>query len=273
MNGKHGLARGWRTGAGIACMAVWGGVMMSAASASAAPFTAKQTVQLCDDDNYAPFAFNHQGVASGATADWIRTVFDRLGIRYRITLMPWARCLAYVRQGTFQIAMDAYYDSSRKGAFVYSKPFYTLTPQIYYSRKRYPDGLPVTTRNDLKQLHGCGLKGYSYANYGLQSSDLDTQSSDYATLIRKVEFGLCDYLLEEQEVMRANLLFASRLSGDIGLGHEDAPGAVAPQLHFLLTRSGAFASWMLPVLNQQIDLTERGGLMRMLVDQTLSAEH
>jgi hypothetical protein len=104
-------------------------------------------------------------------------------------------------------------------------------------------------------------------------TDLDTQSSDYATLIRKVEFGLYDYLLEAQEVMRANLLFANKLSGDIGLGHEDVPGGVAPLLHFLLTRSRAFSAWMLPVLNQQIDLTERGGLMRMLVDQTLSAEH
>jgi polar amino acid transport system substrate-binding protein len=237
---------------------------------------AAPVVQLCEDDSYAPFVYADPATPDnprGATAAWVGEMFERAGIAYKITLMPWARCMNAVQQGLFQIGMDAYYDSDRAKTFVYSKPYFTLTPQYYYSRKRHPSGLKIASRRDLKKYQGCGIQGYSYDHYGLNVFDLDFEANNHSELVEKIEYGRCDYFVEELEIMRGFSLFGQHYLADADLGHGAVPDVPAPQLHFILGRNNAQSSWLLPFLNEQIRQSQQHGTLLSLVNHYLDRSH
>jgi polar amino acid transport system substrate-binding protein len=237
---------------------------------------AGNVVKLCEDDNYAPFIYSapdNSNRVEGATAELVGEIFSRLGMPYQITLMPWVRCLAYVADGHYQIAMDAYYDQDRAKDYAFSRPYFTLTPQYYYSRKKYHNGLAIESKSQLKNYQGCGIRGYSYGQYALSGNDLNTDSDDHAALIRKVEYGRCDYFVEELEVMQGFALMGSKYLADSDLGHAAVPDALAPQLHFMLAKSNAQTVLLLPLINQQIVFVQQKHIMQQLVMRQLSGVH
>ena len=147
---------------------------------------ATPAINLCVDDNFAPFEYASPAsnstahVVRGATISMVERILNRHQISYSIKWLPWTRCLAYVKSGNIQIGMDAYYDARRDQDIAYSEPYYTLTPQYYYSRQRFPHGLGIKWRTNLKQYRGCGVLGYSYTHYGLGKSDIDSGAQDHA---------------------------------------------------------------------------------------------
>jgi polar amino acid transport system substrate-binding protein len=225
-------------------------------------------VRLCVDDNFAPFEYalpraGHS--VQGATVSLIERILKRSNTPYSVEWFPWTRCLAYIKQGTIQIGMDAYYDARRNKDIVYSEPYYTLTPQYYYSRKHFPHGLAISRLADLKRYRGCGVLGYSYTHYALKKEDLDAGALDHASLIRKLKIGRCDYFVEELEVMRGYSLTGQPYLQDPDLGHAATPGAIAPQLHFILSRATPDLWRLLPLINREvIRLRDSGEVQRLI---------
>lgn len=249
-------------------MAVW----LLSQSVQATPIPPAPTVRLCVDDNFAPFEYAPPRAAHavrGATISLIEHILKRNNITYRIEWFPWTRCLAYVKQGAIQIGMDAYYDARRNQDIIYSEPYYTLTPQYYYSRSHFPAGLNIRRLADLKRYRGCGVLGYSYTHYALRKEDLDLGALDHASLIRKLKIGRCDYFVEELEVMRGYALTGPSYLSDPDLGHGPTPGATAPKLHFILSRSTPMLRKLLPAINRGIIQLRDNGEMQRMVETTL----
>lgn len=253
-------------------LAIGMAVLLWSQLALSAPPPPAPTVRLCVDDNFAPFEYAPPRAAHavrGATISLIERILKHNHVSYKIEWFPWTRCLAYVKQGTIQIGMDAYYDARRNQDIVYSEPYYTLTPQYYYSRSHYPAGLGIKRLADLKRYRGCGVLGYSYTHYALKKEDLDLGALDHASLIRKLKIGRCDYFVEELEVMRGYALTGPSYLSDPDLGHGPTPGAEAPKLHFILSRSTPMLRKLLPALNRGIVRLRDNGEMQRMVEATL----
>jgi len=231
-----------------------------------------ETITVCMDDGFAPFEYGTQDVRHaprGATATLIHQILQRNKIAYRVVWYPWARCLAYVKQGEIQLGMDAYFDTVRARDVVFSEPYYTLTPQYFYSRRKYPRGLSIQNPGDLKKFRGCGVRGYSYAHYGLSNRDLDSGALDDIQLVGKLSHSHCDYFVEELEVIQGYALTGRPFLDDPDLGHGAVPGATAPQMHFILAKSAETTRWLLPLLNREIALSNKQGTMRRLMENSL----
>lgn len=229
-------------------------------------------ITVCIDDAFAPFEYaghDAQRVPRGATATLVQQILNRNKIAYRIAWYPWARCLAYVKQGEIQLGMDTYYDQARARQVVFSDPYYTLTPQYFYSRRKFPHGLAIQAPADLKKYRGCGVRGYSYAHYGLTGRDLDNGALDDIQLVDKLVYGHCDYFVEELEVIQGYALIGHPFLENRDLGHGPVPGAVPPQMHFILAKSSEVTNWLLPLLNREIAISNKQGTMRRLMENSL----
>jgi polar amino acid transport system substrate-binding protein len=229
-------------------------------------------ISVCVDDGFAPFEYashDNPRVPRGATTTLIQQILTRNKIAYRVAWYPWSRCLAYIKQGDIQLGMDTYFDAARAREVLYSEPYYTLTPQYYYSKRKYPGGLGIQDRDDLKKFRGCGVRGYSYAHYGLSDRDLESGALDDIQLVEKLARGHCDYFVEELEVMQGYALTGHPFLDNPDLGHGAVPGAAPPQMHFILARNSAVSVWLLPLLNREITLSNKQGTMRRLMDVIL----
>jgi polar amino acid transport system substrate-binding protein len=243
--------------------------------AASRPALAGQEVNLCEANDFAPFVFpspGRPGVLQGATVELVSQMFQRAHIAYRIRLMPWARCLASVQQGSDQIGMDADYLPASAQQLTYSKPYYTLTPQYFYSRRRFPKGMAISASADLKKYSGCGIFGYSYQHYGLSNHDLDTSSRNRDSLMRKLEFGRCEYFVEDLEVMRAEALTGHSASNNPDLAHGPVPDATPPELHFILTKSSVQTATLLTLINQEITIARQDHRMEQWVNRILNQQ-
>jgi polar amino acid transport system substrate-binding protein len=235
-------------------------------SALAEPaWAAPPTIKICDDNSFASFFYSDANGEHGATAEFLSILFTNLHLRYRVDIMPWARCQAYIREGSYDMAIDTAFDPHRLRDYRYTLSYYRLTPQYFYLQSRFPAGLKVNSHQDLKHYQGCGLHGFSYAYFKMQARDLETGSADYAEVIRKTRMGLCDYFLAEQEVIQGDTRSGPAHLDIHGLGHGPVPDASSDQLYFFLSKSSAVTPWLLPLLNQQIMRANQVGTMRMLV--------
>jgi polar amino acid transport system substrate-binding protein len=245
--------------------------------AHAAPTAAMPGVTLCVDDNFPPFEYADpalkklgQHVVRGSTISLVNGILKPYGIPYQIKWYPFSRCMAEVEQGSIDVGLDAYYDPDRARMLTYSKPYFSLTPQYFYSKKRYPNGLNITSTQDLKKYKGCGIHGYSYLHYGLRAQDLfNNDSLSDAGLVHMVQYNRCDYFVEELEVLQGLALTEQAILKIPDLGHASVPGAESPQLYFFLSKSSQTTQWLLPILNHEISRLKAKGDVTHLVSAEL----
>jgi polar amino acid transport system substrate-binding protein len=251
-------------------------MLLTASGGGLAAQPSSSPIKVCFDDSYAPFEYTAPGARHlplGATATLIQQILKRNHIPYQMVWYPWARCLASVRQGEVQLGMDAYYDTARARTVTYSAAYYTLTPQYFYSRRKFPHGLNIQRTSDLKKFRGCGIRGYTYTHYGLLASNLDDGALDDRQLVDKLQHDHCDYFVEELEVIQGYALLNRSLLDIPDLGHGPVPGADAPQMHFFLTKSSTISEQLLPLLNKEIERANKRGVMRQLIRATLKQNH
>jgi polar amino acid transport system substrate-binding protein len=196
------------------------------------------------------------GETLGFSVDLLTTVFSRLGHRVLIRGdLPWSRCLSLVQAGDIDYAFGAYHDAERAKTLAYSKPYKTLTPQIFFAAKH-----PVNAQTlaDLKRYKGCGLHGASYAHYGLGERDLERGVTNFASLVAKLKAGRCDYFPEELEAFSASPGVLANYLNDPELLHTGIEGATAPARH-LVAAKGSAAAQLLPAFDAQIAAMLKSG--------------
>ena len=220
-----------------------------------------QTINVCTEvDDFPPFNFRSLredkrivGDSRGSSIAMLAQIATSLQFNLQLQRLPWARCMLAVETGRVDLALDAYYDRERARRFDFSQPYARLTPHIFYYRPRFPDGLPSTHPAALARLAGCGIRGYSYAHYGVNGQPLDQKADTHEQLVEKLKAGRCDYFFEELEVMHGFALTGRNFLADPMLATAPMPDAQAPQLHLLVSRRSPAAQQLKPAIDAAID--------------------
>lgn len=223
---------------------------------------------ICADPGPAPWTYwvldtNQQKTKrfTGSSVDTFRNVFSRLGLSVSfIGNLPWARCLKMVEEGKIDFAMDAYFSTQRAQTLAYSKPYNTLTPQVFFRRQK---PVQATKKDDLKRYKGCGMLGASYEHYGLNPNDLDLGVNTYAGMVNKLKLGRCDYFVEELEVISGFAKLGQNFLADKDLLHNYIEDAEPPSKH-LVTALQGLGSELLPAINSELNqMAQSGELSRI----------
>lgn len=220
-------------------------------------------IKICADPGPAPWTYwvvdAHQQKTNrftGSSVDTFRTVFTRLGLPVSfVGDLPWARCLKMVEEGKIDFAMDAYFNNERAKTLAFSKPYNTLTPQVFYRRQ---NPIQVKTKSDLKRYKGCGMIGASYEHYGLSPAELDLGVNTYAGMVNKLKAGRCDYFVEELEVIAGHSQLGQDFLKDKDLLHNAVEDADAPSKH-LVTATQGLGSELLPAINTELNQMSQTG--------------
>lgn len=229
-----------------------------------------------ETDDFPPFDYRSEskqqrliGDSGGSSIELLSWLGKSLKLSVSLHRLPWPRCMAAVESGAMDMALDAYFDSSRARRFDYSSAYYYLTPQLFYLRDRFPDGPPGQTVTNLKKLRGCGIHGYSYAHYGLQAGDLDSKAQTHEQLVEKLKAGHCDYFLEELEILQGFALTGRDYLADQQIASAQVADAKHPQLHLLLSRNSQAVQTLKPAINKAIEKFIRNGAMIRSVTRQL----
>jgi polar amino acid transport system substrate-binding protein len=109
------------------------------------------------------------GVA-GASVVLLRKVLESRGYSVKIDRFPWARALHLVATGSFHILNNASSNPERMRTYYRSNPIYQISHAFFYRKERFPNGLPITTQEDVDDFYVGGMRGY---NFGLYKFDID----------------------------------------------------------------------------------------------------
>jgi len=200
-------------------------------------------------------------ILTGASVDVLRTALSRIGLNvdFRVDL-PWKRCLALVEAGSVDFAMDAYFDTERARRFLYSQPYWRLTPQVYFLAKA---PLAINGAADLKRYRGCGMGGWSYQHYGLATADIDVGSFDFQALFKKLKAGRCQYVVEELEVVEGLKTLGDDFLADKDLAHGPVHGAVGPATYLIACKDARHVALMNKLNEQLAAMTQSGETMQI----------
>lgn len=229
------------------------------------------TLAICEDqDEWPPYSFferrngQKNDKVVGYAIDVIESIFARHGIQYKIALIPWSRCLAELKTGQqYQMALNLSWSEERANSYLLSRAYYSTTNYYYYSRKKFPNGLPIHSVADLKQYPVCGILGYNYTTYGFKPGDIDQSAKSFESLIAKLHLGRCALFLEKNEVMVGYGAIGKRYLDDANLGRTAIPGMLATPFHLGVSRALPQGLALQALLDREIGLMEESGQLQV----------
>ncbi len=225
------------------------------------------SISICEDENeWPPYSYflRVDGKKSqklvGYAVDVIDEIFTRHHIRYRIDMIPWARCMAVTKIGKqYQMVLNLSFSPERMQALLFSRPYYSTTVYYYYSKRRHPDGLAVKGPADLRSYRLCGVRGYNYVGYGIDAAAIDQGAGDFTALIAKMHLGRCDLFLEKNEIMTAYAAIGRDYLADPDVGRAPMPGMKPGLFHFGISRKYPEAESLRTLVDQELVRMEDSG--------------
>jgi ABC-type amino acid transport substrate-binding protein len=212
-----------------------------------------------------PFVLMKAGIGStGYSVDYFKSVAKSMGRTGVIRELPWARCLRDVAAGSVDIAVDAYEDAERRTQFLYSAPYYTLTPQVFFRSQTAGKGLPAKSGAELPAHSGCGVHEYTYDHYGLDAKRIDRGAKSDKQMFKMLLAGRCDYAIEELEYIIGGRKNEKDWPDESPLQSYRPDWAKAPQLHYLISRKHRDGQKLQTAINQAIEGMEKSGEAKVL---------
>jgi polar amino acid transport system substrate-binding protein len=181
-----------------------------------------------------------------------------------IRLRPWARCLAEVEtmQGS-DLVMSSFKTPEREQKFYFSRPYFSLTPSYFFSRQRFSNP-PITSLKDLDRYKICALHGAAVSYTGLAASKIESGATNYLSLIRKIDRGHCDIVVDMEEVFQgfAHLGLVPFTSPDYQI--LPLPETERFPLHFAISKAHPQAKQILEQVDNGIVMLQKNGKLRQL---------
>lgn len=233
-----------------------------------APSVQAQTVQVCADRAEMPpftFAQRVNGKPSnqviGASVDLLQAIARKQGWQLDVQLLPWARCLREVAEERIQIALNVGEEEARSAGLLLSRAYFSTHTIYAYSRRAHPQGLAIHSMADVSKFHVCGLGGYRFESFGLDTATVDRGTTrSYEQLITKLHLGRCDLLIDSRETIAGMYLIDPKLRAllvDGGLGIQALPEAPRRQLFIAVSSKASHAGDLLKALNEGITGMEK----------------
>jgi polar amino acid transport system substrate-binding protein len=227
---------------------------------------ASESIRACGgDSNWPPMSYISKETksAQGLSVEVLKAI---LTPPPEFKLRPWARCMAEVEslQGS-DLIMSIFRTPEREQKFYFSRPYFNLTPAYFFARQRFARA-PITELKDLKQYKVCSLHGAATSYVGNAASKIESGATNYVSLIRKIDRGHCDIVVDMKEVF----LGLSK----IGVAPFDAehyqivtlPETQQLPLHFAISKQNPQAKQILEILNKGITALEKNGKLKQLAN-------
>ncbi len=233
-----------------------------------------ETINICDDGGeWPPYTFYKRTSSgkrtenvTGFSVDLIQKILTGRGISFNLKLVPWKRCLRGVKKGRpFQMALNASFSHQRNADYYMTRPYYHTTNYYFYSNKVYPEGLNITSVDDLQRYRVCGLLGYNYETYGFSDGTMDQGAKTFPALISKLHEKRCSLFLEKYEILAGFMTIGEPLLSDPDLSWKQVPGMPPTRFHMLISKDIPFGKDLQELINRSIEkMTTSGELNRML---------
>jgi polar amino acid transport system substrate-binding protein len=231
----------------------------------------KNVVSICDDGaGWPPFTYltdvSGKSEIVGFTVDVLNAIFIKAGITFSIVLQPWKRCLEEVEGGVYkQMLLNASYNKKRAEIYLFSDPIYATEPYYFYSKKRFPEGLKITSPEDLKKYKVCGLLGYNYQIYGLGDKQVDTSTQTFDSLIPKLKLNRCDLFIEQYEIIAGfGIIKNHNYLEEKWLGYAPLPYMKPTSFYMLFTRNKKGEQLQI-IVNNGLKYLKASGYYQMLL--------
>ena len=230
------------------------------------PVRANDILRICGDAaGWPPYTFEQDNEVRGYDADVLALILPAAGFDYEIRMLPWKRCLLEVEKGRYQIALSASASKERKVRLLTTEPYYQVQPGYAYSLDRFPSPPLVQNSMDLKNYNICGLRGYDYNRFGIDTRWVMREANHYAQALAQVRRGRCELFLTRLEVLHG--LYRQ---GDVDLGDDilfaPVPGIVADDFVMLISRLYRRGPELKAVLDQGFSELRKQGQLRELLN-------
>lgn len=223
-----------------------------------------EQINICDDAaEWPPFTYlervdgNKTAKIIGFSVDYLKLILDKHQLRFKLSLVPWKRCLVDVKNSQsggndFAMILNAARSPDRERDYLISKPYYELTGIYFYSKNR-PEP-KIESMADLKKYPSCGQVGYTYQNFGLQENEIKARSVGLVAAMKIMEDGGCDIVLSQLEVVAGERAIGkSDFLNMPGLGYKKVPGMPGTAFHMLVGRNLSYSGELLSLLNQGLE--------------------
>jgi polar amino acid transport system substrate-binding protein len=245
--------------------------------AGAAPAT--PMLACADQAEIPPFTFaeRHNGVESGevvgASVDLLKEIGRAHGWDVSVRLLPWARCLQDAASNRFQFVINLGQQEASSGRLLLSEPYFRMHSVYLYSRRTHPEGLALKSLADVRGHRVCGLGGYRFEAFGLNTADVDRGTTrSYEQLMAKLHLGRCDLVIDSRETIAGMYLINPKLRHllvDGSLGMAPLPGAPIRDLYFGVPAAAPQAQALLKALNEGLRQMKTAQRIEQLVDHYL----
>ncbi len=244
-----------------------------------------QTVKFCSDNSdWAPYSYYPRvdGRADksgqiGITQDLLKEVFKIVGLKYSITPKPWKRCLRAVHEfgktKQFESFIDGSFSEERVEKYYLSTPIYSTHQGVFYSKKTYPDGLPLKKPSDLNNFRLCGVLGWDYGiyyqNYGLlRSKKIDEGAKTMEAVLSKVAKGRCDVFGNSIEPVYGGVAIGA-YTFPPSIESMRIPDVDPTTFHVFIAKTSPRAYELLTKINQALLVIQHNGVSKSIFKKYL----
>jgi len=236
---------------------------------------AGKAIAICDDGaEWPPFTYYERNVGKktahivGFAVDVIDSIASDEHAQTSIALIPWDQCLAKLAKGEYDMALNASYNDARARYALFSEPYYSLTPSFIFLKGKFSGAFKMADANQLAKRKMCGLRGYSYADFGVDVSLIDADSQDFDAAFQKLRAGRCDVILARIEVLNGFAKVGDNyLTKDIDYGR--IKEANRSEFHMLISKKSTNRDDLRAAINRGIEKLKASGTLKKMLDRYL----
>jgi len=235
-----------------------------------------QTIHICDDENeWPPFIYykrvnGHKDKAhiTGAMKELLDAVFKKINKKYTLTLMPWKRCtylVYYYKKAPqkYEMFINGTYNKQRAKKYLISKPVYYTYQAVFFSKKKYPNGIIKNGKWDINKYKICDVNGYNveayYTKLGLKrDKKIDQEAKSFKNVLKKISAGRCDIVVaSEANIYGAEKIGKYKIPKEIT--SQRIPNLKPTAFYIFISRDYPYAKQLLKEINNAIDELKKDG--------------
>lgn len=246
--------------------------LLSSVSAWAEP----HVLRVCESDlDYPPFSYlvkdsNGQRHLEGFAINLLQRLVDSTRWNVQFVILPFNRCLRDSADlSAADMILTAINNTEREKLFLASEPFWQAHFHAFYLGSRFPNGLPLVHKDDLRRFHLRGVNGHNVSMFGIPESEMDLGSTSYDAIFRKLHIGRCEVFPYNLEVIEGHRLIGKNWLVNTGIAHQEIPEVDTKPFQMLIARRYAYAVVLQSEINQALQTLQSSGELETLYLSTL----
>jgi len=239
------------------------------------------TIHICDDESeWPPFTYyqringqKDKDHLTGAMTEFLDAIFKKINKKYTLTLMPWKRCtylVYYYKKAPhkYEMFINGTYNKERAKKYLISKPVYYTYQAVFYSKKKFPEGIIKNGKWDINKYQICDVNGYNidayYTKLGLKKNKkIDQGAKDFYSVLKKISAGRCDLVVaSEANIYGAEKIGKYKIPKDIA--SQRIPNLKPTAFYIFISKDYPNAKELLKEINKAIDELKKDGTYKRI---------